>query len=245
MSQALRAAAASAFLVALSGCNLVVSEEPWFTAADAAPEPTLRDGLWLGTAPDCPVDEAKPAEKWPDCASATFVRGRELWSMQWDDTDERGRRRRTFAGWKSGEPDLPDALLIANGDHLIVQAPSDAEEAGQKADGEQPGGYTYAALRPVRHDEQGKVTAMELWLVQCGPLARPQPSRDRRGRSRRDDGLFDEDAATYVTDQPFPGLTVVENDCVATSVDALRKAAILSEALAPHHKMRWVRDGWR
>ena len=159
MNHALRIVALAAVLLGLSGCNVVVSEDPWFTVADAAPAPVLRDGLWLKGAPDCRFDDAKPAEQWPDCADGFFVRGDERWSMHWDDADVRGKRRRTFAGWEPADP-FSHGLFVANGDHLIVQfqtkeepdlPPSDAEagEAGSRA-------YLYGAIRPHRLDDEGK-----------------------------------------------------------------------------------------
>jgi hypothetical protein len=233
-----RVIVALALSTGLAGCNLVVSEEPWFTAADAAPVPVLRDGLWLQADPGCRVDEAEPAERWPECAQAIFVRGKERWTMRWD--QEPGRRRRSFAGWESDNVELSDALLIENGDHLIVQDPPPAQVTQAAEVGEREV-YTYAALRPVRHDDRGEVTAIKLWLVQCGPL--PEQKHERAGRSRRDDDA--EQAASYVTDRPFPGLTVVDNDCLATSDEALRNAAVLSEALGQPFEMRWLREGWR
>jgi len=248
MNQALRIGALAVFLLGLSGCNIVVSKDPWFTAADAAPMPTLRDGLWLSAAPDCRVDEAQPAERWPDCADASFVRGEERWSMRWDDTDERGRHRRTFAGWEAVDP-YRDGLFVANGDHLILQVQtgedSDAplsDGVGEGAEESEHRGYIYGAIRPVLRDGEGKVTALETWLIQCGPLPEPKPAARRKGRSRRDEP---EEAPPSVTDRPFPGLTVVDDVCVAESIEALRRAAVLSEALGKKDKSRWVREGWR
>jgi hypothetical protein len=235
MKRVFGAVGALTLSVWLAGCNLVVSEEPWFTAADAAPEPILRDGLWIQAEPGCRVDETRPAERWPECANATFVRGDERWTMRWDP----GRRGRRFAGWEPGDAELSDALLIDNGDHLIVQDPPPAKEIGQVAEEGSREVYAYAAIRPILHDDQGNVTALEIWFVRCGPL---REDDERRG-SRRDDDT--EQAATYVTDRPFPGLTVVDNDCLATSEEALRNAAVLSEALGPPFEMRWLREGWR
>jgi hypothetical protein len=248
MNQALRIVALAAILPGLSGCNMVVSEEPWFSAADAAPAPVLRDGLWRSTESDCRFEETKPAEQWPDCADAVFVRGEERWSMRWKDTDERGRHRRTFAGWQSGNP-LHDGLAVPNGDHLIVQfrsdgapdaSPSDAADHGA-GEAETPS-YMYAAIRPAEYDGEGKATVLETWGVQCGPLPDPKPSPRRQSRSRRDEA---EETTASVTDRPFPGLTVVDDDCIAESAEALRRAAVLSEALGNKNKSRWVREGWR
>lgn len=245
MSAALRFAALAAFLSGLSGCNVVVSEDPWFTGADAAPTPVLRDGLWLSAEPDCRVDETRPAERWPDCADATFVRGEERWSMRWDRTDSRSRGRRNFAGWESGDDPTGDGLLVANGDHLILQfqaenepnaPPSDTADEG--AGKTEPRGYMYGVMRPVRFDNAGQVEAYETWVVQCGPL--PEPVRT--GRTEEGDSV---ESTPHVTDRPFPGLTVVDDNCIAESVEALRRAAVLSEALGNKDEFRWVREGWR
>jgi hypothetical protein len=250
MNQVLRLAASAAILLGLSGCNLVVSADPWFTAADATPTPMLRNGLWMSAAPDCRFDQAKPAERWPSCAGAAFVRGEERWSMRWDDTDARGGRRRTFAGWESGDYPFNDGLLVANGDHLIFQFQSDGEPDASPSDtvGEGAGeaesrAYMYGAIRPVRFDDEGQVEAFETWAVQCGPISEPERSPAERRRMRDDPDFAEE--PNYVTDHPFPGLTVVDNDCTAESVEALRRAAVLSEALGDKEAFRWVREGWR
>ena len=248
MNPLLRLTALAAMLGGLSGCNTLVSDEPWFTEADAQPRPTLRDGLWLSAEPDCRVTAARPAERWPDCASASFVRGQETWSMRWDDTDERGRRRKTFAGWELADPHA-GWLLVANGDHLIVQQRASVAEAttppsregDREARGSVPPNYTYGALRLLGQDEEGKATAMEFWLVQCGPLPEQLSSRRQRRRARTAETAT---AQAGVTDRPFPGLTVVDDNCTAESVDAVRNAAVLSEALEPPMQMRWVRPGW-
>jgi hypothetical protein len=240
----LRLAAAAGFLLGLSGCNMVVSEEPWFTEAEAQPKPKLRDGLWVNAAPDCRFDEARPAERWPDCAEPAFVRGGETWTMRWD-PGEPGQSRRIFAGWESGDP-FSGGLLVTNGDHLIVQDKF-GDELGEAPPGEteegNSQGYMYAALRLRRQDEQGKVTAMEMWAVQCGPISEPERSAAERRRLRDDPDYAEE--ANYVTDDPFSGLTIVDNNCIAESAEAVRNAAVLSEALRPPTQLRWIRDGWR
>jgi hypothetical protein len=250
MNRALRIAALAAFLLGLSGCNVVFSEDPWFTAADATPTPVLRDGLWLSAEPDCRFDEASPAERWPDCAGASFVRGKERWSMRWDDTDARGRSRRTFAGWEPDDDPISDGLLVANGDHLILQFQSEgaldaspSDTVGEGAGEAESRAYMYGVLRPVRFDDEGRVEAFETWAVQCGPIPEPERSAAQRRRLRDDPDFAEE--PNHVTDDPFPGLTVVDNNCTAESVEALRQAAVLSEALGNNSAYRWVREGWR
>ncbi len=239
MDRALRVVALAALLPGLSACNMLVSKEPWFAASEAQPFPAMRDGLWLSAAPDCRVDERKPAERWPDCAGAAFVRGDEQWSMEWNQRAD--RRRRTFAGWNLAEFG-DDALLVANGDHLIVQSRAqDASPTEQADDADAQAAapvYMYGGLRVLSRDETGKATALAFWNVQCGPVTEPA-----RGRQRRDDPeALDEQHE--VTDHPFPGLTVVDDNCTAESVEAVRNAAALSEALEPPTQLRWIREGW-
>jgi hypothetical protein len=240
MARGLQAAAAGALLLGSSACNLVVSEEPWFTDADAVPAPAMHDGLWLGAAADCRYDESRPAEHWPDCADATFVRGDERWSMRWESVEGRGRRRRTFVGWEPAEPDPIGELLVANGDHLLGQSqdgePGPEESADSSAEDDRL--YTYYGLRPVRRDDAGALLEVEIWLVQCGPLPEPAPRKRRRDGEERE-------SAPSVTDRPFPGLTVVDDNCVAESAQAVRQAAVFSESLGPPYRLRWIRDGWR
>jgi hypothetical protein len=247
MNHALRIAASVAILLGLSGCNIVVSEDPWFTAADAAPAPVLRDGLWLAAESDCRFDDARPAEQWPDCADAFFVRGEERWSMQWD-TDAGDKPRRTFAGWEPADP-FSDTLFVASGDHLIMQAQTQGEPADPPPDGGDAGAgkadsraYIYGAIRPGQLDDEGKVLAFETWFIQCGPLPEPKLSPRRKNSSWSD---VTEEQSPSVTDKPFPGLTVIDDVCIAESVEALRQAAVLSEAIGTKEKSRWVREGWR
>ncbi|HEY6816720.1 MAG TPA: hypothetical protein VI168_14365 [Croceibacterium sp.] len=245
MNRTLRIVALAAILLGLSGCNLVVSEEPWFSEAEAQPKPRLRDGLWLAADPGCRVDEAKPAERWPDCASASFVRGDETWTMDWETAEGRGRRR-TFAGWKRDTPD-DEMMFVANGDHLIAQGQSQVTPEGtlpaeiaSASDMPAAPSYMYLAFRFQLGDD-GKAIAMESWSVQCGPLPVERRSRGRRRQSEDDLPALPDG---NVTDRPFPGLTVVDDNCTAESADAVRNASVLSEALGPPTLMRWIRDGW-
>jgi hypothetical protein len=224
-----RSAVGAGLLFGLSGCNNVVSTEPWFTAADTQGVPKFRDGLWLSTDDaDCRVNVARPAERWPNCAHASFVRGDEWLAMEWDNPD--GRRRRVFVGWQT------DRTLVANGDPLIGQVeteqepsgPSNAAEAGLE---EPSWRYLYYAIQPTRLDEEGQVLAFELWGIKCGPP--PEPTGDP------------DEAVGNVSEQPFPGLTIAGSNCTAGSVEALRRAAVLSEPLEAHGTARWIRDGWR
>jgi hypothetical protein len=214
-----------ALLPALCACNLVVSEEPWFDEADAVGVPAFRDGLWLTVAePNCQVDETLPAERWPDCAGAAYLRGSEWLTMEWEQVGKSKRARRRFVGWSAASG------LVANGSPLIVQTmfepqPEDEATSAISSDPEPDRPYVYLALQPTRRDETGRVTAFELWPVRCGP----EPEGAKPGP---------------VTDRPFPGLTIVEYNCKAESVEAVRQAAMLSEPIGEHMRSRWVREGW-
>jgi hypothetical protein len=202
----------------LGGCNLVVSPEPWFTAANAIGAPVLRNGLWLTDDADCKVRELRPAERWPKCAKIFVVRDGEWLSLQRDQAEGDAGYK-----WES----VPS--LIASGDPPIVQTQMEGEDATRV--------YVYLALRPTGFDEAGRVTSLEDWWVQCGPLPPDATVKSPGGRDAVED--------SYVTDQPFPGLTVEDHDCTAADVDTLRGAAKLSEPLERHGRMHWIRDGWR
>jgi hypothetical protein len=188
MAMLWRLSVGTACLLGLAGCNNVISLDPWFTAADAQGAPKFRDGLWLSASEeDCRVNVVRPAERWPDCARATYVRGHETFAMEWDDPDGDGPRRRTFAGWQK------DPTVIANGDPLIGQiqmegdsptTPSDSADGEAEAEagaGELPPRYVYfyRAIRPTRFDEQGNVVAAESWGVVCGPVRKPYRNGQR------------------------------------------------------------------
>lgn len=236
MTLAWRLAAAVVVLLGLSGCNNVVSNEPWFTDADTLGAPELRDGLWVTISEDdCRVKLERPAERWPDCGDSFYVRGHDVLHMEWNEIDANGRDRRVFDKWES----VP--LFVAAGDPVILQFDGGSEPRAPDPDeifiddDEPHWRYSYAAMRPVELDNQGNVVAFEYWIVQCGPLQREVEA----GVEYTIDDLTE----GYVTEQSFPGLTVVGEKCTAESADALRRAAASSETDQPR-QVRWVRDGW-
>ena len=109
------------------------------------------------------------------------------------------------------------------------------------ADAPEPGSLRqcYNAVRPTQIDASGQIVVAEFWPIVCGPW----PRRDKQGFSAN------------VTAAPFAGLTIVDDDCTARDIDALRAAARSSEhvlvgmATVPDQpfsvpKARWVRDGY-
>ena len=218
--------------VVLGACNVVLTKEPLFTQADAAGAPTLRPGVWLlFEQAGCQVDTAKPFVDWPDCAGGGLVNGSEI------------------SGHQSGAPrDVLEKtpVVLAAGDPRIAQLPVDVDvsaqasasaSGGATASASASGGgqsrpYAYAAVRPTRFDQQGRITAFRFWPVACGP----PPPKDKSG---------DDTAAGTL--KPLPGMEMKPGDpyCSTSSKDALRGAAKASEAWAdgPIPEARWIRDG--
>jgi len=86
--------------------------------------------------------------------------------------------------------------------------------------------FCYDAIRATAFDGEGHITAVEAWPVVCGPWPK--------------DG--------NVTDQPWPGLTLVDDNCHAASEAALREAARKSRDVVRARegvtRLHWVRDGY-
>jgi hypothetical protein len=217
-------------LALLSACNVVMTEKPLFTDADAAGAPTLRPGVWqFFREPGCKVDVAQPFESWPDCSAGGIVGPGEI----------AGRNKDAPAGQLEREP-----MVLAAGApriaqvrvHIDVSAGSEASgdaEAGATVSVTQPKTepYGYAAVRPTKFDDQGRIVAFQFWPVQCGP----PPPKNKNG----------EDVA-LATLHPLPGIEMKpgDADCTTHSVTALRAAAKASEAWAEGvQESRWLRDG--
>jgi hypothetical protein len=207
----------------LLGCNVVYSEHPWFTSANAAGAPRLRDGLWVVMdTPDCRLDESQPPEKWPECAEAMVVEGDRLLSLNWTSDPVTGARKRDGA-------DVAETVLAA-GNPRVLQFHAlgkEGEEGGTKADKM----WFYLGIRMTSRDTSGRITGFNRWVVNCGPTP---PEGDATGATRH----------------PFHGIAVDGKDCTATSVSALRNAAARSERLPGKSgrpdivPARWVGE-WR
>ena len=229
--------------------NMVRSETPWFSPADAAGAPALREGVWAAGHPDCRFDPDRPLEQWPACAEGRVVREGEEFRLNFiESVDGHGRRRRSY-DWSS------EAFVLAVGEPRIHQRACGEPPSGRRAEdatGEPVADaavdaldeavsrlvYCYAGLRADTLDAEGRIVAFTTWPIWCGPL--PQRAEGQEGAN--------------VTDTPFPGLTVVGEHCIAQDIDALRAAATASETLhtsdrpgepPPHPRFRWIRDGWR
>lgn len=195
----------------LCGCNIVMTRTPLFTAADDV-HVKFRDGVWLMDRPDCRVNEKASTATWPDCAAWGVRRDGAVFSFD--------RKTRV---WK---PEMSDAdALVAAGDPLILQGRIHQTDSPETL-------YFYAGLNIKAKDPQGRITAYDLWLVQCGPPPPQTPNAPHRSR----------------TEHPFAGLVMDPDDgsnCTTADPAALRAAARASKAFAESGGGgHWVRDGW-
>jgi hypothetical protein len=70
MNISTKTALAVATAMALSGCNMVMTDKPMFTAADGASAPALHPGVWRIEKRGCDFDESQPQDQWPLCSRA-------------------------------------------------------------------------------------------------------------------------------------------------------------------------------
>lgn len=229
MNGAVRTLLAFVAGASLSGCNMVVSERPWFVQPSG---PQQKEGIWamLDTA-DCKVDPAIALTDWPDCARPVLVRGGEYLGPASSDDDRPAAERLDPARWDKIVHVLADGTPQI--DQIASKRPVSA--GGPPVDGvdvDKPY-YIYTAVQPTAIDSAGRITALRRWPVLCGP--KPSRKAGMTGRSR------------FVTDKPFKGLKVDGDSCTAKDLAALRRAAAGSEAVAGGDgysiiTSRWVRD---
>ncbi len=198
----------------LGACNRVHTDHPLFFAEDARGAPLLRNGLWV-------VEDSLGAVA--------------------DDEPCRFDARKPVTRW----PDCAEWMLVRDGELLGY----DREKGGQGswtsvpfvlAKGEPavlqigvtgddgPTTYSYFGLQPIRSDAGG-VVAFHSWPVLCGPPP-PPAKKDEKPR--------------FVTLEPLPGLTVVEDNCTADAAGPVRAAAAASRAWTDDAVggARWIRD---
>ena len=223
-----KAAFALLAMTALSACNMVVSDKPWF---DAASGPQLKDGLWANLdSPSCKLEAGTQLAKWPECAKPMMIRGNTYLGPPASDDPAQQAARFNPAKWQP----LPHVLVEGDPqvDQLFLQAPASGETA---PDGNaRKSMYLYLAVKPTARDPDGRITATLRWPVMCGPRARNTKGKDGQ--------------PIFVTDRPFTGLVVAEGACTARDPAALRNAAAQSEGVAqaagfPTIVSRWISDG--
>ena len=202
---ALLAIAASA----LGACNVVTTQTPLFSKADAS-SLSMRDGIWTSPGDTCAFDETLKVDAWPECASPGLVRHGEL--LAWD---------REAKAWKPGDTDF---LFIA-GDPVVLQAHASADAAG--------GFYLYAGIEP-KLDANGRIIAVKAWPVLCGP---PPPSAS--GGASTDEATQAITKSPFpgmVVDEKAQNCTTTDKDVVRRAARASRQYE--TSALANIHWVR-------
>ncbi len=191
----------------LAGCNMVVSDEPVLSSAPDGP--AMKAGLWVDDSKeDCRFDPAQRPEQWPECADPAIVT--EDGRFYTYDRDERS--------WRGIE------LVLAPGEPTVVQVQIPGELTDLEPNSPK---FVYLALNPTEFDAAGRMIAIEIWIIFCGPV---DPSRAGSGYP-----------AGVTTAAPFAGLTMDEGFCRPRDLAALRNAARRSVGLQDEKgAARWV-----
>ena len=115
--RAARSLAAALSLAVLGACNVVMTNAPVFSPADAAGAPALREGVWRQDGGDagCKFDERQPLGTWPACANAVVIKGGALGGY---------RAQGDKKTWVS------TPYILASGSPRVLQTYLDAEIGG-------------------------------------------------------------------------------------------------------------------
>lgn len=193
----------------LSGCNMVVSDEPMLERSPNAP--VMKPGIWASAdKTDCEYDSDMPVESWPECADPAIIRADGAFLSANKETGK----------WRVND------VVLGSADPTVVQVPLPTELMGKGRSGPN---FVYLAMRPASRDSEGRFTAIETWLIQCGPV-------DKEAMRTGEEGAL-------VTQAPFAGLRIVDGNCHAEDIAALTNAAAMSESLADKKGyVRWVKE---
>lgn len=201
----------------LGACNMVYSEKPLFTAAEAKAGPGLKPGIWIKRAPDCDVDLSRPVKEWPECAEPGRVGPRDI-------------------------GDMKDASKRSN--YILVPGEPHVMQFEVKLDKDAKTLFMFMGVEPLKRDEKGRIVEMRLWMVQCGP---PPPKEAETGAPPPPENETEEERAARiereaqamissgVTKEPLEGLTIEAGMCKAVDPAAVRRAVAASKA--------WDTDG--
>lgn len=218
----------------LAGCNMVVSETPILTRADARDAPQFRPGVWLRQVEGCDVDIRKPVRSWPECADVSII------------------TRDTIGDARKKEAAIP--YVLAGGTPQVLQLELKNEDM--------PRLFFFVAVAPLRTDDRGRIIEARTWAVQCGPpppppppepaadaAAPPPPAEPERELTEAEQEArmaeqIDQFAAAMVTRDPLPGLELKDGMCLVRTIEPLRNAAEKSEAWDTDagKPIVWVRD---
>jgi hypothetical protein len=209
----------------LGGCNLVVSQTPVFSAADATGAPPFKPGIWASPDPGCDFKASAPLDSWPKCANGSEI-GPDaiIGTMQ-------PTPATASSGDKAGTGPKKVALryVLASGDPRVLQVDLHIPEAGLG----ELGFFYFVAVKPTAFDEDGRITAAQLWPIQCGPPPPPQTNQTANSSDT---------TKGAVTEHPLPGLTISNGECTPAGKAAVHNAATPSRAWADSiGELHWVR----
>jgi len=197
------------FAAGLAGCNLVVTEEPVLSLHAGASRLVLAPGLWVVDDDSCRLAPGAPPAAWPDCAEWFLSRDGRLAFSQ----------GRVPAG--SAFPPNPDGAPVDMADYYLAPGHPNVLQMGTS----KPPTYYYIGVEPDDGTSAATLSAMTLWLVQCGPA---NTNGDQKSRAQT----------------PFPGLRFTPADsqnCTTDSPDVIFEAARRSRALQPVKHAHLVR----
>lgn len=200
----------------LSACNMVVTTEPTFLAADQG-APALREGLWVSEEKGCDFDINQPAGAWPACARWMVIKDFALTGV----TEEGERFRIPF--------------VLSSGDPRVMQLRLEDEEK-KTVDGQVASLYLYMGLRPLATDPQGRITAYAGWIVQCGP---PPPMDAKRPDGAPRYGAL-APSPGMIMDKESSGCAPRDK---ASLIRAAGLSEHYDAAAKSGEAIRWVRDG--
>jgi hypothetical protein len=205
-------------LPTLAACNQVYTRQPLMSEAREQGDPEFRPGLWKIDMPGddlihCQFDIRKNRRDWPACAVGLEVRRDQMFLVT-------GHDRALAETYRlvDGEPIL---LQL----HLHTDILRDSRVPEPKDTDNPFYGWMYAGITVRKTDAAARVTEAELVWADCGPLP---PNTDP--------------ALTTVTSRPYPGLTVVTNNCMAKDLDAVKNALAESAKSNTPVPIRWIRD---
>jgi hypothetical protein len=211
----------------LGACNLVVSETPVFSAVDSQGAPPFKPGIWASPDPGCDFKTSEPVDSWPKCANGTTIGETAI-----QGTMDPGSLAATDSSHapETGPQKVALPYVLAAGDPRVMQVDMKLPDAPLGKFGV----FYFVAVHPTAFGADGRITAAEMWIVQCGPPPPPQTSKD----SDMTKGM--------VTQHPLPGLKVDNGECTPVNKAAVLRAAQASHAWADQvGDMHWVREADR
>ena len=200
----------------LAACNQVYARQPLISEAHEGGDPEFRPGLYsvTGYNEDCKFDIRKPLRDWPACGIGIEFRRGQMFFVTGHDRA------------------LAQTLRFVDGDPIIVQGKWHTDvlkdpRAPEPRDTDNPFyGWVYYAVTPTRMDGEGHIREATVVQALCGALPPAEPGR----------------SAPKVTDQAFPGLQVVRDNCQAKDLDTVKRALLLPAGLGETRTLKWIRD---